>query len=91
MSPSQSSKSTTSRTAKRARFAEREAQKGGASPVVLVLGLVVVLAIIGGIAFALSRPSPAVANSQDANSVGPIVPAVPDTSDVDFAARLTED
>lgn len=69
MSTSQSSKPTTSRTAKRARFAEREAQKGGASPVVLVLGLVVVLAIIGGIAFALTRPSSAVANSQDASPV----------------------
>jgi hypothetical protein len=46
--------STTSREAKRARFAEKS---GGASPLILIIGLVVVLALIGGALFALTRPS----------------------------------
>ncbi len=36
----------------------RKAKSGGASPLVLVAGLVVVLALVGGVAFALTRPSP---------------------------------
>jgi hypothetical protein len=67
MSTSKSSKTAASRSAKRARFAEREARSGGASPVILIAGLVIVLAIIGGVAFALTRPSPSVANSQAAS------------------------
>jgi len=49
---------TESRDAKRARFAKQKTAKpGGASPLVLIAGLVVVLALIGGTIFALSRPS----------------------------------
>jgi hypothetical protein len=49
----------TSREAKRARFDDKRA--GGASPWILIIGLVVVLALIGGTLFALTRPSPATA------------------------------
>jgi len=47
------------RAAKRARFAgKKEKEKSsGASPLVLVGGIVIVAAIIGGVAFALTRPS----------------------------------
>jgi len=44
-----------SREAKRARFDEKS---GGASPLILIFGLVVVLAIIGGALFALTRSDP---------------------------------
>jgi hypothetical protein len=45
----------TSREAKRARFDEKS---GGASPLILILGLVVVLALIGGALFALTHSDP---------------------------------
>ena len=61
MTQSKGTKSTASRSAKRARFAEPEAKSGGASPAVLVGGLVVVLAIIGGIALLLTGSSPTAA------------------------------
>jgi hypothetical protein len=64
MSTSKSNKTTASRSAKRARFAEQEAKSGGASPMVLIAGLAIVLAIIGGIAFVLTGLSPTVANTQ---------------------------
>jgi hypothetical protein len=50
---------TTSRADKRARFAEPE-KRSGASPLVLVAGIVIVLALVGGTLFMLTRPKPAV-------------------------------
>lgn len=47
------------RDAKRARFAAQEKNARGASPLVLIAGLVVVLALIGGTAFVLTRSSTA--------------------------------
>jgi hypothetical protein len=58
MGTSKSSERATSRAAKRARFAGENEKSNGASPMVLIAGLVIVLAIIGGVAFALTRPSP---------------------------------
>jgi hypothetical protein len=63
MSTSKRSRGAESRAAKRERFAGQQERPNGASPWVLVVGLVVVVAIIGGIAFALTRPSPTVADS----------------------------
>jgi hypothetical protein len=63
MTQSKGTKATASRSAKRARFAEPEAKSSGASPAVLVGGLVVVLAIIGGIALLLTGSSPTAAES----------------------------
>lgn len=51
----------TSREAKRARF---DKKPGGASPLILVIGLVVLLVLIGGALFALTRPSPTAAESE---------------------------
>jgi len=51
----------TSREAKRARFDKRS---GGASPLILIIGLVVLLVLIGGALFALTRPSPTAAESE---------------------------
>jgi len=57
---SQNKTSTGSRDVKRARFSAEERKKSnGASPVVLIAGLVVVLALIGGTVFMLARSSPA--------------------------------
>ena len=53
MSASEKVDPKTSREAKRARFDEKS---GGASPLILIIGLVVVLALIGGALFALIRP-----------------------------------
>lgn len=55
MSKSKNNESTTSRAAKRARFAAQE-KSGGASPVILIAGLVITLALIGGAVFAFARP-----------------------------------
>ena len=58
----------TSREAKRARFDEKS---GGASPRILIIGLVVVLALVGGALFAFTRPSPTAAGPQaDAPAAG---------------------
>jgi hypothetical protein len=58
MSTKKSKVQNASRSAKRARFTEQKEQKaGGASPLVLIAGLVVALALIGGTAFVLSRPA----------------------------------
>jgi hypothetical protein len=62
MSKSKSKSKSTSREAKRARFTG-EKKSSGASPLVLIAGLVVVVIIIGIAAFALTRPSPTVAES----------------------------
>ena len=57
---SQNRKSDGSRDVKRARFsAEERKRPNGASPVVLIAGLVVVLALIGGTVFMLARSSSA--------------------------------
>jgi hypothetical protein len=61
-------KQPTSRAAKRARFEEEKSRSGGASPLVLIAGIVVVLALIGGMAFALTRPSPTTADSSSSAS-----------------------
>lgn len=69
---------TVSRDAKRARFAkQKKAKPGGASPLVLIAGLIVVLALIGGTIFALSRP-PA---SNAAASSNPAAAAQPGTTE----------
>lgn len=58
MSPEKSKKQVSSRAAKRARFADqREKKPGGASPLVLIGGIVIALVLIGGVVFALSSPS----------------------------------
>ena len=59
MSAKQSSKQSPSRAAKRARFNESKGKSSGASPLILVAGLIVALALIGGAVFALSSPSEA--------------------------------
>jgi len=59
MSTQKRNNQTVPRAAKRARFAAQEKKPGGASPVVLIAGLVVALVLIGGTVFALTRPSPA--------------------------------
>ena len=60
MSSKKPKQNSTSRTAKRERFATPEESKpGGASPLILIAGVVVALVLIGGAIFALSRPSPA--------------------------------
>ena len=56
MSAKQSNKQSSSRAAKRARFSESTRGSGGASPLILVGGLVLVLALIGGAVFALTGP-----------------------------------
>jgi hypothetical protein len=64
VSKKQSKQKTTSRATKRARFAEQKDQRrSGASPLVLVAGVLIVLALIGGTVFALTRPSPATTES----------------------------
>ena len=57
MSAKKNSNQPSSRAAKRARFDEQQ-KKGtsGASPLVLIAGIVVVVALIGGAVFALTRP-----------------------------------
>jgi len=58
MSTAKSNKQVPSRSAKRARFADQEEKKPrGASPLVLIGGIVIALALIGGAVFALSGPS----------------------------------
>jgi hypothetical protein len=61
MSVNEKVNSKTSREAKRARF---DKKSSGASPLILIVGLVVVLAVIGGALFALTRPSPTAAEPQ---------------------------
>jgi hypothetical protein len=56
MSAKQSSKQSPSRAAKRARFSKTKGRSSGASPLILVGGLIVALALIGGAVFALSSP-----------------------------------
>jgi hypothetical protein len=69
MSQTPSRQKSTSRADKRARFAgQQEGKAGGASPLVLVAGIVVVLALIGGTVFALTRPSVAATESPASGS-----------------------
>jgi len=60
MSTKQSSRQSPSRAAKRARFSESTGRSTGASPLILVGGLILVLILIGGAVFALAG-----ANSPD--------------------------
>jgi len=67
---------TESRDAKRARFGARKSAKPkGASPLVLVAGLVVVLAVLGGTLYALSRPSGQAAAASSSAAAGQELPA----------------
>ena len=84
MSTKQSSKQPPSRGAKRARFSESKSKSGGASPLVLVAGIIVVVALIAGAVFALADPldakSPTSASGADpdnylATSQGTLVKA----------------
>jgi hypothetical protein len=74
MSAKKSKTRTVSRAAKRARFVSQEEKPNGASPAVLLAGLAVALALIGGAVFAWTRPSTAAtastaeASFQDLNS-----------------------
>jgi hypothetical protein len=70
MSSKKSTQQTTSRAAKRARFAGQEKKSGGASPLVLIAGLAVVLALIAGAVFAFTRP----AANAEAPASAPIPP-----------------
>ena len=57
MSTKNNNPPSTSRSDKRARFSEQKrAKSGGASPLVLVIGVAIVLALIGGAIFFLTRP-----------------------------------
>jgi len=56
MSRSENHQESDSRAAKRARFASQKSS--GASPLVLIAGLIIALAIIGGVAVALNRTAP---------------------------------
>jgi hypothetical protein len=52
-------KQSSSREAKRARFARRTEQKtSGPSALVLIVGLLVVVALIGGVIYSITRPTP---------------------------------
>lgn len=66
MSTTKKVDSKTSRESKRARFDEKKS--GGASPLILIVGLVVVLALIGGALFTLTRPKPTAAEAPAATS-----------------------
>jgi hypothetical protein len=71
MTPKRSKKQAESRASKRARFADKEKRPGGASPLILIVGMAVALALIGGTVFALTRPSAADSASQaDAPAAG---------------------
>jgi hypothetical protein len=58
VSTEKSKNDMTSRAAKRARFSEPE-KRSGASPLVLIAGIVIVVALVGGTLFMLVRPTPA--------------------------------
>jgi hypothetical protein len=62
------SKSNKGRDAKRARFEEQKKGSSGASPWVLIAGLVIVVAIIGGAVFFFTRPAPTVAGAPAAGA-----------------------
>ena len=68
MSAKQSSNQSPSRAAKRDRFRESTGRSGGASPLILVAGLILVLALIGGAVFALTGPDSADETSPAADS-----------------------
>jgi hypothetical protein len=57
-------KQTESRAGKRARFTDKEKRPVGASPLILIAGIAIALALIGGTVFALTRPSVASSASQ---------------------------
>jgi hypothetical protein len=59
LTPKTSRKQAESRASKRARFADKEKRPGGASPLILIAGIAVALALISGTVFALTRPSAA--------------------------------
>jgi hypothetical protein len=63
-----------SRTAKRARFATEEKTPRGASPVILIAGLVIIAAILGGAVFAFMRPTASAANGPESPADVPAAP-----------------
>jgi len=66
------SKSKSTREAKRARFAGQQEKPSNASPWVLIAGLVIVVALIGGIAFVLTRPAPTTVEPQADSASSPL-------------------
>jgi uncharacterized membrane protein len=91
-------KKSVSRAAKRERFTPQKKQAtGGASPIVLVGGLVIVVALIAGAVYALTRPTPATnaSASQPVTAAtsghGPYPQAVADNGAVRFAAATFDD
>jgi len=68
---------TESRGAKRARFGAKQnrAKPRGASPLVLIAGLVVVLTVLGGTIYALSRPSATAVAAPSSNAADQDLPA----------------
>jgi hypothetical protein len=70
MSTKKNKQNSTSRAAKRERFETSKGNKpGGASPLILIAGVVVALILIGGAIFALSRPSPAASEAAAGSEV----------------------
>jgi uncharacterized membrane protein len=80
-----------SRASKRDRFAPRKKTPAGPSPIVLVGGLVIAVAIIVGAAYALTRPSPATpaAASQPVKAATSGHAPYPQVVAVDGAVRLS--
>lgn len=91
-------KKAVSRAAKRERFTPQKKQTtGGASPIVLVGGLVIVVALIAGAVYALTRPTPATtaAASQPVTAAtsghAPYPQVVAENGAVRFAAATFDD
>jgi uncharacterized membrane protein len=91
-------KKAASRAAKRDRFApQKKKTPGGASPIVLVGGLVIVVAIIVGAVYALTRPTPATsaAASQPVRAAtsghSPYPQVVAENGAVQFSATTFDD
>jgi hypothetical protein len=92
MTQSKPKGSPTARDAKRARFAEPQTKKPkGASALVLLAGVVVVLALIGGTAFALSRSPDKAALASSPSSSGPQAVKIGSEGLVAKAATLGHD
>lgn len=66
---------TSTRAAKRARFSGQESKSRGASPLVLIAGLALLLVLIGAVAIVLTRPAPTVAETAGS-------PSAPDLADL---------
>jgi hypothetical protein len=92
MSQKKTGGNATARDAKRARFSEPNTKKpGGASVLVLAAGVLVVLALIGGTAFALSRSPDKAASASSPSSSGPQAAKIGSEGLVAKAATLGHD